>query len=159
MKKYFFFLIPIIIISLIACAQTKKSAKSTAKKMDIEYVMMRRTACFGKCPIYNIELYKDGRIKYTGLRFVKDSGVYEKNIGAAAAEKIFDKMRAYRIDTCSEKYNMNITDLPGIYFNYTMNNEERKIINANFGPSFLRRLAEDIDVLGADNHTGWKKND
>ena len=62
--------------------------------MSYDYVQMRRTACFGRCPIYNVELYKNGRLKYTGVRFVKDSGVYEKNIGAAAAEKIFNEFHS-----------------------------------------------------------------
>lgn len=160
MKKNLFIILPILIISLMACAQTKKTtAKTSVRQPDFEHVLMKRTPCFGKCPIYTVELFKNGRLLYTGMRFVKDSGAYEKNIGAAAAQRIFDEFRKYRVDTCSEQYDMPVADLPGIYYTYTINGEERKIVNANFGPAFLKLLAQKMDEIGYTDidHSKWKK--
>lgn len=160
MKKNLFIILPVLILSFMACAQSKKApTKTSPKQPDFEYVLMQRTACFGKCPIYNIELFKDGTLKYTGIRFIKDSGMYEKNIGMANAEKIFDEFRKYRVDTCSGQYDLPIADLPGIYYNYTVNGEERKIANAHFGPKFLKELANKMDEIGYTDidHSKWKK--
>lgn len=159
MKKNLFIIIPVLVVALIACAQTKKTtSKTSPKKLNLEYVLMKRTACFGRCPMYKIELYKDGTLRYTGERFIKDSGVYEKNIGAANAEKLLDEFRKYRIDTCKEEYSMPIADLPGIYYNYKINGVEKKIVHAEFGPDFLKSLAMSMDDVGYNvDHSTWKK--
>lgn len=161
MKKNIFFIIPVVIISLLACAQTKKTTTQKTSKLKVDYVQMRRTACFGKCPIYNIEVFKNGRITYRGVKFVSDTGMFEKNIGTAAAAKLLNQFTAYRVDTCSESYYQNIADLPGIYYNFTFSNDaETKITNAEFGPYFLKVMAKKMDTLAAENHTekaGWKR--
>ncbi len=160
MKKNLFIILPVIILSLAACAQSKKtSVKTSPKQPDFEQVLMRRTPCYGKCPVYHIELFKDGTLRYSGIRFIKDSGVYEKNIGAANAEKILDEFRKYRVDTCADYYELPIADLPGIYYSYTVNGEEHKISNAHFGPIFLKELAQKLDEIGYKDidHSQWKK--
>lgn len=160
MKKNLFIILPILIISLLACAQSRKAtSKTTVKQPDFSHILMKRTPCFGKCPIYSVELFKSGRLIYTGMRFVKDSGMYEKNIGAAQAQAIFDEYRKYRMDTCSERYELPVADLPGIYYSYTINGEESHIVNANFGPDFLKILAQKMDEIGYTDidHSKWKQ--
>ncbi|HTN46686.1 MAG TPA: DUF6438 domain-containing protein [Flavipsychrobacter sp.] len=157
MKKNLFIIVPVLILALTACAQTKKSTSKAKKQMDLEYVSMKRTACFGRCPVYAIELYKDGTLKYHGINFVDDSGVYQKKISIAAAEKMLDKFRQYRIDTCKEQYDLLIADLPGIFYEYTIAGTEHKISNANWGPEFLKELATDMDSLAGTSRRGWKK--
>jgi len=158
MKNTVFFFVAIAFFSLTACASKKHiTRQSKTPRMHMEYLLMERTACFGKCPVYAIELFKDGTIAYTGKRFVEDSGKYEKNIGKAAVEKIFQQFMTLRADTCRASYDLLIADLPGINYHYNINGEERKISNATFGPSYLRELAADIDSLGYGSHKGWKK--
>lgn len=157
MKKNIFIIIPILIISLLACAQSKKTTAVKKKGINVEYVQMRRTACFGKCPIYNIELYKNGRLTYRGVKFVQDTGMFEKNIGTEAAAKILDEFAAYRVDTCSESYQSLLADLPGVYYNFVIDGNDTKIGNANFGPYFLKEMAKKMDTLAAFDHKGWKR--
>jgi len=159
MKSYLKFIIPVSFVLFMACAeQNHLAAQKKAMKPDIEYVMMKRTACFGKCPIYYIEIFENGIMRYHGERFVKDSGIYEKNIGAAKADSIIAMFREYRVDTCSEKYEMNVADLPGIYYNFIIDGKETKINNAEFGPDFLKVLAGRLDELGYNvDHSQWKR--
>lgn len=143
-----------------ACAQSKKStatASKNSKSGDYSYVSMRRTPCFGKCPSYVIELYKDGTVKYTGVSDTKYSGTYEKKFSAERTAVIFKKMKEYRIDTCQQEYRLLIADVPGIVYNYTMNDKKHEIMNAHFGPEFLKSLARDIDSIGGEPGPDWKK--
>lgn len=154
-----FLLLPILFLALAACANHNKlSRSSTTKQAPLEYLQMERTACFGQCPVYSIELYKDGRIIYTGKRYIADSGRYEKNIGKAVVAKIFKQFDAYQADTCKSSYELMIQDLPGISYQYSRNDEMKTIQNAHFGPGYLRHLANDIDSLGYyPSHKTWKK--
>jgi hypothetical protein len=152
MKKSFF--IAIAILSLITVAQAKQ--KKTSKKTAITYVSMSRTACYGRCPDYKIELFSNGLVRYSGYMFVADSGVYEKYVGRAKVQKLFNEFVLNRADTCKDKYELRVMDLPGLYYTIKYGNKTKKIDNANMGPYFLRDMATDIDNAIKVDKT-WKK--
>jgi hypothetical protein len=166
----------IIALGVTACAQQKKTTtksstkatKATTGKMEatgandkmitgaISYISMSRGACFGTCPVYTIELSKDGAVTYTGKRNTKYAGTYVSNIGASKVAAIFKEFETYRVDTCQDTYKMMVADLPGITYEIKMGSKTKKIRNANFGPAFLTSFAEDIDKAVTVDDT-WKK--
>lgn len=132
-------------IGLTACAQK-----------NISYVRMQRSACFGRCPVYWVEVYKNGLVRYSGHRFTDHQGVYEKNIGAANAAALFRTFGQYRVDTCKSNYEMLISDVPGLYYKFMMGKKTKRINNANFGPAFLKDLSKSVDSLAMVDGS-WKK--
>jgi hypothetical protein len=153
MKKYLLSLFVLCLIVFAACAATKKGRHPGS---GVTYVKMMRTPCFGKCPYYSLEIYSDGRIRYSGIKFTEHQGVYEKNVGAAKAREVLREFQTYRVDTCSAEYFNRITDIPGINYTVKMNGKSKEIRNAHFGPAFLKDLAKDMDKLGAVDNS-WKK--
>jgi len=133
-----------------------KSQQSVADS--IQSIYMHRTGCYGRCPIYKIELNNTGMAKYTAIRFTADSGVFEKNIGKKKAAEIFEKIIDSRIDTCKNLYPTRISDLPGLIFTITYTNSTKTINNANFGPPVLRKLTESIDsITGKKLDESWQR--
>lgn len=159
MKKNILSILLISIIAFAACASQKKTAKQSPKKKaqtEITYAQMWRSACFGRCPEYKIEVYKDGLVRYTGIRFTQDSGIYEKNMGAAKAAELLGMFATYRVDTCKENYENIIPDLPGLTYQLRINGKDKTIRNASFGPEFLPFIAKKWDSeIQVDN--SWKK--
>lgn len=145
MRKLAISLTVLLSISLMACAQKK-----------ISYVRMNRTACFGRCPVYSVELYKNGLVRYSGQMFTDHQGVYETNIGSKNAANLLKRFSMYRIDTCKSLYENRIADIPGIYYIYKYGSTTKKINNAHFGPEFLRTLATSMDSVAQVNNN-WKK--
>ena len=150
------------IIAFAACAQQKPvvqgSSAATAQKGEgYSYISMRRTPCFGKCPTYEIELYKGGLVKYTGLSETKYTGTYEKNMKPEVVDEIFAAFEQHRVDTCSEEYPMLIPDLPGIRYKLVFNGTEKEIRNAQFGPEFLQSLTTKIDNRIGEPGSGWRE--
>jgi hypothetical protein len=141
MRKIFGFL-GVVVMIFAACAAQKKAPTAN----NVTYVQMWRTACFGKCPNYKIEVFGEGLVRYTGYSFTQE-GVYEKNIGAAAAKRILDGYAAKNVDTLQDQYNMRIADLPGIQYIFQYGKTVKKVYNAEFGPEFLRDMANDLDKL------------
>ncbi|MBS1772284.1 MAG: hypothetical protein JST82_05450 [Bacteroidetes bacterium] len=127
-----------------------------AKAPVITYVKMDRTACFGHCPTYTVEVYSNGLVRYTGVQFTDVSGTYEKNIGAAKAKQLLAQFSKYRVDTCKNLYESNIADLPGMHFEFKIDGKDKTISNANFGPKFLRELGMKVDAE-TNPLNGWKK--
>lgn len=159
MKFQFSALVLAVMLFFTACTAQKKSASS-----DLSYVSMQRTACFGKCPVYKLEIYKDGLVRYTAIQFTPDSGVYEKNIGEEKAQKLLNSFAAHRPDTLQKEYNMPIADLPGINIVFKKGNTVKEVRNAEFGPMFLKELSLEMDELVKENpgalpeiDRSWKK--
>jgi hypothetical protein len=152
-----------------ACAQGKKTAKSSSDKStttqstgtakpgrDITAMTMRRTGCFGRCPIYEVQLFYDGRAKYIGERFTNYLGTYEKNVGAANVQALLRRAESLRVDTCAETYEMMVQDLPTINFTFSRPQGTQTIQNANYGARYFVGLAADMDSLVKVDGT-WRK--
>jgi hypothetical protein len=164
-----------ILTSFCACAGKKevtthnssqtKTTQAQESGLNIAYMQMRRTACFGRCPEYFIEIYKDGLVRYTGIRNVTDTGIYEKKMDPAVITSLLNKFQEFHVDTCKERYDMIISDLPGINYKFTFDNEiTKQIHNAHFGPEALKVFAKDIDqTIIVDRSwkqisTNWKQD-
>lgn len=159
MKKQLPGVIAILILAMTACAQSKKvksDVSANTSDLNIKYLSMERTACFGTCPMYKIELFEDGKVIYTGQMYATPEGTYEKNIGAEKVKAILDKFENYRVDTCQNEYEMLISDLPGLIYIIKSGNKTKQINNAHFGPDFLKRLGKIIDEAVKPDDT-WKK--
>jgi hypothetical protein len=161
MKKNLLGIFMLVAMVFSACAGPKKAAS----KLDVSYMKMWRTSCFGKCPSYSVEVYKNGLVRYTGRLFVPDSGIYEKNIGTAKAQELLNRFNEYRVDTLKASYDLQIADLPGINYTFKYDKTTKQVNNGHFGPLFLRSLASEVDeVIGRMNNNeapklgvGWKK--
>lgn len=152
-KQYLGLMVLMMFMAVVTYAKTKKA---TPAKSAYTYIKMTRTPCFGRCPYYSIEIYSTGLVRYTGMSFATPQGTYEKNLGKAVAEKIFKEAAEVRLDTCRAQYDMLVSDLPGIMYSYTYKGKTKKIGNANFGPEFLKQLANDIDAATRPADS-WKK--
>jgi hypothetical protein len=148
-----------------ACAQTKKTsgkqsaAAATSTKSSLRglsEVMMRRGACFGRCPEYTITIHSNGLAEYNGTRNATPLGTYQKNIGEAKAQELLQAFMDHHADTCRAYYTTRVTDVPTLSFKLTINGKEQTIGNANFGPYYLNDLAEEMDALGKVDES-WKK--
>lgn len=152
-------LLTVVIVIFSACAAQKNGSSTNS----LSYLQMWRTSCFGQCPSYKIEVFDDGLVRYSGSHFT-EIGVFEKNISAAAAKKILAGYKAKQVDTLRDKYDMPIQDLPGIQYTFKYDNTIKQVYNAEFGPQFLREMANELDKLVNKEEGGaprmddsWKK--
>ena len=86
-----------------------------------DVVYLARSACHGTCPVYEIEVFSDGRVRYTGEEHVKASGTHEARISPDAVRQLAAAMQAARFDTLRSSYqdaddgcDMLHTDAPSI---------------------------------------------
>ena len=146
-------------LSLSANARSRKVKKhkaTTTTAATSSMIKMHRTGCFGRCADYEVIVYANGLVEYRGKRFSKHQGVYQKNIGAAAAGALLKEFSSKHIDTCEALYEKKIADLPGILYDYVLNGKKGQVYNAESGPMWLRVISTKVDAL-ADVDTSWKK--
>lgn len=150
------------LLLLVACSvlilSWQKKHTSKTPHNDIISIEMYCSACLGECPVYKIEVNKNGIATYTGIRWVNDTGVFEKNIGTERAGKIIGKFSSSRVDTCKDFYPAIIDD-PLTTLTIKYKSKTKKISDVKRGPAFLIYLAVSLDELryGKHDSVGWKK--
>ena len=124
---------------LLSCGLTKKTNTS-----EIELIIsLQRTACFGTCPIYKIEIFSDGSGIYTGTRFVKNIGITEFSLSEIQLNLILTKAKAIGFANMKEEYSEPISDLPTTFIQI----KDKKIRDYTGAPKTLKNLENLIDQL------------
>ncbi|RSC93094.1 DUF6438 domain-containing protein [Tenacibaculum singaporense] len=92
--RYIFLML--MAITLVKCSSSKNIKKEEA------FLYYGKTQCLGKCPVFDIYLFKDGKVFYEGFKNVSKLGVHEFSIKTEDVEKI--KKELEKIDfTTKEK--------------------------------------------------------
>jgi hypothetical protein len=112
---------------------------------------LQRTACYGWCPIYAVEIYSDGRVHYHGERFVKQTGDAD---GKITSDQLADLDAAFvaagylGMKDSYEDY--QITDMPSAITSYAKDGVT-KTVKHYYGdrsaPDALTKLESDIDRI------------
>ena len=97
MKKITLLILSMLLIGSVFARHHKR--KKDKQPNSITSVSIHRTACYGRCPDYLVQISNDGTAIYTGKRFTADTGIFKKNIGtnhfSCSRKKKVDKRRVY----------------------------------------------------------------
>ncbi|OUV72856.1 MAG: hypothetical protein CBC83_06680 [Flavobacteriales bacterium TMED123] len=136
----------ILLFALFACGSSKKSIKSKVKKEKRELIItLERTACYGTCPIYKIEIYSDGSAFYHGERFVDYLGDYEFSVSKKTTNYILKRAVEIGFFEMEDKYTANITDLPKTIVFIQKDKQKKKIIDYYGAPKKLKEFESLVD--------------
>ena len=135
MNKLFLILFSVFL----SCGLIKKTDTS-----EIELIIsLQRTACFGTCPIYKIEIYSDGSGTYTGTRFVENIGITEFNLSETNLNLILTEAEAIGFANMKDEYSEPISDLPTTFIQI----KNKKIKDYVGAPKTLKNLEKLIDQI------------
>jgi hypothetical protein len=78
-------------------------------------VSLNRTPCFGSCPAYKVEIFKDGTVKYNGIGYVKRLGFFTSKADEIFIAEILKQAETINYMKFSNRYpieNVEISDMP-----------------------------------------------
>jgi hypothetical protein len=81
-------------------------------------ISLERTHCYGPCPVYKVQIYGDGRVRYEGHEHVKVVGVREATI---------DKKEI--VELLRHIYEIRFFGMKGRYESLAVPNEENGVID------------------------------
>jgi hypothetical protein len=68
----------IFVLTMSGCTRHADTPAPAAKPaIAFDTLRLERTACFGDCPVYQLEIGHDGKGKFTGIEHVKAMGAHE----------------------------------------------------------------------------------
>ena len=128
-------------------------------------VLLERTPCFGRCPVYTIAVSPSGKVTFHGRANVKQLGTTSAQIPREKVEALVDELDRAGYFTFADKYvpaepacGNYATDLPSV-ISAVIHRGRSKTIVHDYGcgsaPAALVVLERRIDeVLGSDRWTG-----
>lgn len=109
---------------------------------------IQRTACFGRCPIYTLTVFNDGRVEYFGKKFTPREGRFSSKV----LVETIDQLKKYAIEIdyfnlASVYDKQTVTDVPSIITSLRGEAGLKTVVNRFDGPDELRRFENFFDSL------------
>jgi len=119
---------------------------------------IKKTPCFGKCPVFEIKLFSDGVVNYIGKKYVDKLGVFEASISVEEAKMLIADIANLGYFSLEENYPNNgqkISDLPNTITFVKNKTESHTITNNHQAPQSLNQienlLLQKLEVLEYDS--------
>jgi hypothetical protein len=96
--------------------QTKGTLEKLVNETKNTLISLRKTSCFGDCPVYTFRIFKDGTAKYQGDDFVTEKGNRTFQLTNEELNKLLALLSATEAITMEKKYDdPKITDLSSTF--------------------------------------------
>lgn len=104
-----------------------------------QVVGYQKTACFGKCPVFQVKFFSDGKVTWYGQMNVERMGNYETKVDKQVLTDIRDHAHAAHYWDFASKYptDQRIADLPSTVTFIRTGDMEKMVVNTYQGPAEL----------------------
>ena len=112
---------------------------------------IRRSGCFGTCPVYEAKIFSNGRAIYEGKRNVAKLGLFEAMVPA----ELMDQLKRTLVETgyfgFEKSYPRDaktmISDLPTVYTSASDGVRKNAVRNNHLAPEELHRFEDAVDQM------------
>ena len=127
-------------------------------RLPYDSIALRRDPCFGTCPIYNVTLYRGGRARYHGERFVPSVGDFRGEVTVQDYGRISYLLDRLGFMALPDSFSVPYTDLPGATMTVARRPEGVKSVHdyGYVGPVELWTVMQVLD--GIVGRIQWEKS-
>lgn len=114
------------------------------------FASLKRTPCYGRCPVYEVQFYSNGQALYKGEQNVPLNGIYLGNVPDSTIQQILEKAMNIGFFSLSDFYPEKgepIADLPQSITYLNDGRQEKTIVNNHLAPVELIRFERFLDSL------------
>ncbi|MBI1227543.1 MAG: hypothetical protein GC192_20085 [Bacteroidetes bacterium] len=115
----------------------------------------KKTGCFGQCPIYEVQFFHDGRIRWEGKMNVGTMGIKETKVDKETLEEIermADKIKFFQMERKYPDY--QVWDAPSTFIYVNINGKEHQVEDILDAPQELKEFEKFFDDL--IKKQGWR---
>ncbi len=138
----------------IGCKQGQKAHAVQSEAADTEppYVMvyMSRSYCYGKCPVYRVEIFTDGTIDYIGEANVPRIGHFRARLSREEVDALRQKIHEVGFWDFAPSYPDDgtiITDLPTTTIQVRIGDMMKKVLDKHGAPRALKEFEVYVERL------------
>jgi hypothetical protein len=108
---------------------------------------MKKTACYGTCPVYRLQIYSDLTVTLKGERHIDYIGDYVAIIEKEKLASLRDQFRKADFFSFEKEYKKAISDLPTTYVYFEDEGNTKEVMDYSGAPQSLRDLEEELAKL------------
>jgi hypothetical protein len=71
---------------------------------DYDALTVEKSACLFDCPVFEVKIYSDGRVRHSGPTFEHTGGAHESRIDRRGLAQIAKALRDARVDEMRDSY-------------------------------------------------------
>ena len=121
---------------------------------DLSKVMeLHKNACFGKCPVYGLIIYENGKATYNGKMHVEKLGLYSKQLSKQAFKAIRKAFQQADIWQYEDQYKSDVHDLPFVTLRHHKRDKMKAVGGDIARPEAVKALEKQMDAIA--NSDGW----
>jgi hypothetical protein len=90
-----------------------KDLDSAWARLPYDSIYLRREPCFGTCPMYDATLYRGGKARYHGTRFVPNLGDFRGEVTVQDYGRLSYLLDKLGFMSLPDSFSVPVTDLPG----------------------------------------------
>jgi hypothetical protein len=110
-------------------------------------IEMKRTPCYGFCPVYTLKISNDGKGLFEGVENVEKTGNFSFSLEQEELLELENAFRLVDFYQLKDIYNVDVSDLPTTYITYNKDGKRKKIMDYYGAPEELRSLENRIETL------------
>jgi|GEM_PF-1039040 len=98
-------------------------------------VSLQTTPCLGTCPVYRLEVFRDGTLRYTGSQFTERIGTYRGKIAASRLQALLEQAETMRFSDMASVYptgEIRIMDLPSSIFYLRTDTWQKQVVSRGY---------------------------
>ncbi|MFC2137728.1 DUF6438 domain-containing protein [Bacteroidota bacterium] len=136
--------IPLIFLFTLAC---KSSFNITNIESKEPLIILEKTSCRGKCPVYKASFYDEGVIILNAKENFKYIGKHYKKIEKAEMKELVGDFVKADFFSFEDKYTSRKTDLPTTFVTFNYEGKSKRILDYSDAPRELNELENKLKTI------------
>lgn len=139
----------ILLVLLMGCKSVLTSSDASP------LIYMKKTACMGTCPDYDISIFPNGKVVLNARQFIEKEGTFKAKISKEEREALIEAFESSGFDSFNNEYKSNRTDLPTTTISFNYEGKNKRIIDYDGAPKALKDLEAKVHALVSS--LSWKE--
>lgn len=127
--------------------EESNSDKATEGSKANELASIKRTPCYGRCPMYKLTIMDNGEVIYQGKQFVEKLGTYSGLLTSEDLMTILERAKETNYFELEDAYDVPIADFPTCVTSVTKDGKTKRVMNKQGAPPSLKKFELYLDSL------------
>ncbi len=146
MTKLFYF--GFIALFIFTTKSNESSNYKRVKKVPVKVIELKKTRCYGSCPVYTLTIYKNKTAHLVGEKYMDLIGDYKAKVPDNIFEQLMEKFKKSNFFKFRDKYlKRGITDLPTTYLTFSYEKQTKTIQDYYGTPKAIKDLEKEVENL------------
>ena len=161
----------VIVLGFVACKGGKKATttpvedlkKETSLGLDMSagtgalVAVMKKSACFGKCPVYTLNIMDNGRVEYHGIIHTEKTGAWSQMLPVDSFNQIVRAIQETDLWQYDDVYKSDASDFPVTTITYYQGDSSKTVKGDYIRPEGVRQLEDKLKLIA--NSEGWRQEE